>query len=254
MTGLVESLEEKAYQTHQGKIPSTLSDFKGRSLREYSNLLRVDIKDRIAKLEPGDPKIVLDLGSGDDAVADCLNRLPGVEAFCLDIDPEKSSGLPSKRMFKANMEELNMFPSDSIDYIVSSAAIYHADMSKTLKEVFRVLSRRGKADIDLYPRDANGVYADAAAMDMIMQLPVQDRAEAFQPAHMLAEQHSPIDLSRIYALNGLHFMEDVQTIDRDGRSSSFRKYIKRLRHQEKNKKRKEAMKQYAWVTLVIEKN
>lgn len=125
-------------------------NFLGKALPFYEKY----ILNKLSKeIEPNKKAKILDLGTGDGRVIIYLkNKFPSIKAIATDSSKEmlKQATLNFKKSkLKIKSKIVNMpnlpFRNNSLDFIVSGAAIHHVkDKNRLFREIFRILKKNGK--------------------------------------------------------------------------------------------------------------
>lgn len=127
-------------------------------------------KEELRKYYPHGKIIAAELGCHMSTSVWEMNRIRGVAAFGIDLDPvlDTNQKFPAKRLIVANLNDMPHVPSDSFHYIRSFNCLSYTDPTKSFPEIYRVMKPGGIADLDLE-------WWIGEHKDTLLALPIADR-------------------------------------------------------------------------------
>jgi SAM-dependent methyltransferase len=151
----IEELERIALASHKGRIPvrEQVSE-KNDGLPRLEWIMHLSFPETIKWIKrryPSEPIIVGEVGCYvATAVAD-MDKIDGVEAFGIDLDPilDSSRTLPEKRLIVADINQAPHIPDNSFHYVISNNCLSYTAPNRSFPEIFRILKPGGIADIHL---------------------------------------------------------------------------------------------------------
>ncbi len=127
-------------------------------------------REELRKHYPNGKIIAVDLGCHLSTVPGDMDRVRGVAAFGIDLNPilNVKQKLPAKRLIVADLNNMPHIPSDSFHYVRSFNCLSYTNPARSFPEIYRIMKPGAIADLDLeWWTEEHG--------DTLLALPIADQ-------------------------------------------------------------------------------